>query len=127
MARRPLRLPSSPALRQPVANVTGRMVRHPVSSALLLFGLVLLVVWMRNNRQLPDRQRTLGILLGSFVVALSASVAPEFVTVLLMATLVVVSLDSQAAIVEAIRRIQLALTGRSGPIQPAPRSGLAPI
>lgn len=130
MARRPVTYRSTRAFRQPLANLTGRAQARPVSTALLLFGLVLLIVWLRNGRQLPDRQRTLALLVGAAVVTASASVAPEFVTALLLATLVVVAIDQQAVVVDAIRRVQAMLTGSGGSAAtPAPGNtvGLRPI
>lgn len=110
-----IRVGRPPASVRP-SDWTAYMGRNTVSSALLLFGLVLFIQWLKRDRQLPDRRTTAGLLFGAFVVALSASVAPDFVTVLMAATLVVVALDSQEAIVTAIQRLQSMLgaspTGR---------------
>lgn len=116
------------AAQAPGRAFTGRAQARPVSTALLLFGLVLLVVWLRNGRQLPDRQRSLALLVGAAVVTASASVAPEFITALLLATLVVVAIDQQAVVVDAIRRVQAMLTGPTGAASggPVQRTGLAP-
>jgi hypothetical protein len=93
----------------------------PVSSALLLFGLVLVLQWLKNGRQLPDRRRVAGLLLGAGVVVLSARVAPDFVTMLLVALLVVGALDNADTIVAALRDLESRLLGPTG--GSAPRGG----
>jgi hypothetical protein len=100
-----VRIGTPPASLRPSAW-TDYMAGAKVSSALLLFGLLLLIQWLKGGKQLPDRQRTLGLLLGAFVVVLSASVAPDFVTVLLVALLVVSALNNADAITAAMRRMQ---------------------
>lgn len=99
------------------SELTAYMARGRVSSALLLFGLVLLVAWLRAGRTFPDRQRVMGLLIGAFLVTLSANYAPEFVTMLMVALFVVIALDAQASIVDALRRLQamLGVTGNGTP------------
>lgn len=106
------------------SELTAYMARGRVSSALLLFGLVVLVAWLRAGRTFPDRQRVAGLLIGAFIVTLSASYAPEFVTMLMVALFVVIALDAQESIVAALQRLQIMLgappsgAGSTGAIRP---------
>lgn len=111
------------------SELTDYMARGRVSSALLLFGLVVAIAWLRNGQQLPDRRRVLGLLIGAFMVTLSASYAPEFVTMLMAALFVVIALDAQAEVVGFLRRLQ-AMLGASGTSSPTGRTqagGVVPI
>lgn len=100
-----MRVARPPASLRP-SEWTDYMARGRVSSALLLFGLVVIVSWLKAGRQWPDRRRTAGILVSAFVVALTANVAPEFVTALMVATLVIVAIDAQDAIIDGLQRLQ---------------------
>ena len=123
----PIRVARPPRSLAP-RELTDYMARGRVSSALLLFGLVVLVAWLRNGRQLPDRRRTLGLLIGAFIVTLSASYAPEFVTVLMAALFIVIALDAQDQIVEAIRRLQAMIGAPAGSAAaPGAQAGVRPI
>lgn len=103
------------------SELTGYLGEARISGALLLFGLVVLIAWLRNGRQFPERQRVLGLLIGAFLVTLSASYAPEFVSTLMLALFVVIALDAQEHVVAALRRLQ-AMLGASG-TSPTPAPG----
>lgn len=123
----PVRVARPPRSLAP-SDLTAYMQRGRVSSALLLFGLVVVVAWLRSGRQLPDRQRTLGLLIGAFLVTLSASYAPEFVTMLMLALFVVIALDAQASIVDALRRLQAMIGANPAPATaPGSAGGARPI
>ncbi len=107
------------------SELTDYMARGRVSSALLLFGLVAVIAWLRNGQEWPSRQRVAGLLAGAFLVTLSASYAPEFVTMLMVALFVVIALDAQDSIVAALQRLQVAL-GAGGTGGPLHRGGPGP-
>jgi hypothetical protein len=105
---------------------TAYMAGARVSSALLLFGLLLLVQYLKRGQQLPDRRQTAGLLIGAGLVTLSASVAPDFVTMLLVALLVIAAIDASPAIIAALGRLQSAIGITAGGPTPTYRGGLQP-
>lgn len=104
---------------------TAYMAQGRVSSALLLFGVLLFIVWLKRGQVMPDRRTAAGLLVSAFIVAASASVAPDFVTMLMLATLVVVALDSQDVIINALQRLQSTLG--AGPTGTPGAAGVRPI
>lgn len=92
---------------------TARIARHPGgdaagSAVLVFFGLLVIssvrrqqYPWISDTGQ-PDAHRLGVFLVAAAVVAISAKIAPDLVTALLIAALIVAILGNEASVVKAI-------------------------